>query len=186
MQNILDKMRLYDFDYYYRLYQINNSSVPFNVLFYFLARFGIVFFFLSFIYLILNKRIKAFFCGFLAMAIASFVDFSITLAWQRPRPYVTHADLVNPLISGLRVSDISFPSSHTYIAFAVAISVFLYGHKKLGSALFVLAIMVAVARVGTGLHYPSDVIGGAILGILSGVVAHIIVQKLEKGWKETT
>ncbi|MCL5410754.1 MAG: phosphatase PAP2 family protein [Patescibacteria group bacterium] len=183
MQNLLERLRLYDFNSYYYLYQISKKSLFFDVFFYFFAKYGIVFFFLSFIYLIWNKKIKAFFCGFIAMGIASFIDFTISLLWQRPRPYIAHPDLAMPYTAGLRVDDISFPSSHTYIAFAVATSVFLYGHKKLGLTLFMLAVIVAASRVGTGLHYPSDVIGGAILGILSGVIAHTIVQRLEKGWE---
>ncbi len=183
MQSLLEQLRLNDFNLYYRLYQFGRESLFFEVIFYSFAKYGIVFFFLSFTYLIWNKRIKAFFCSFLSMGIAGFVDFAINLVWQRPRPYITHADLVNPYVSGLRVDDISFPSSHTYIAFAVATSVFMYGHKRLGLTLFGLAILVAVSRVGTGLHYPSDVIGGAILGIISGITARFIVKGLEKDWE---
>jgi len=182
MQQVLEQIRTYDFSSYFYLYEISKNSIFYEVLFYFFARYGIVFFFLSFTYLIWNKRIKAFFCGFLALGIAGLVDIIITLLWQRPRPYITHADLAMPYTAGLRVDDISFPSSHTYIAFAVATSVFLYGHRRLGIVLFILAIFVAISRVGTGLHYPSDVIGGAILGIVSGVIARKIVQKLEKDW----
>lgn len=183
MQQVLENIRAYDFNSYFYLYEISKNSIFYEVLFYLLAKYGIVFFFLSFTYLIWNKKIKAFFCGFLAMGIAGFMDVAITLLWQRPRPYIAHADLAMPYTAGLRVDDISFPSSHTYIAFAVATSVFLYGHRRLGVALFLLAILVAIGRVGTGLHYPSDVIGGAILGIISGVFARKIVQKLEKDWE---
>lgn len=183
MQNIFEQLRTIDFNAYYYLYQLDINSSFFGMFFYFFARYGIVFFSLAAIYLIWNKKIKAFFSGFIAMGMAGFIDFVITLGWQRPRPYITHADLVNPYIYGLRVDDISFPSSHTYIAFAVATSVFLYGHKKLGIVLFIFAILVAASRVATGLHYPSDVIGGAAMGIISGVAAHAIVQRLEKDWE---
>lgn len=183
MQSLLELLRRDDFNLYYRLYQLGRDSLFFEVFFYSFAKYGIVFFFFSFTYLIWNKRIKAFFCSFLSMGIAGFMDFVINLFWQRPRPYIAHPDLAMPYTVGLRVDDISFPSSHTYIAFAVATSVFMYGHHRLGVALFLMAILVAVARVGTGLHYPSDVVGGAILGIISGIAARFIVKGLEKDWE---
>lgn len=183
MQEFLTILRLYDFNAFYYLYGLGEKNYSWEVFFYLFARNGIVFLFLSFIYLIWNKRIKAFFCGFLAMGIAGFVDLIISIFWQRPTPYTTHANIVDPYLQGMKSDIVSFPSSHTYIAFAVATSVFLYGHKKLGSALFFLAIMLAVSRIGAGLHYPSDIIGGAILGILSGILARQVVRKLEKEWE---
>ncbi len=184
MDNFLDKIRTYDFNGYYNLFQLDQRNHFYGDLFYFFSRYGIVFFFFSFTYLIWKKKVNAFFCTFLAMGIAGLVDFIITTIWRRPSPFVSHSDLVSPVIVNLRVDpNISFPSSHTYIAFAIAISVFLYGHKKLGTVLLALAILVAVSRVGAGLHYPSDVIGGAILGLISGVTAYFVVRRAEKNWK---
>lgn len=177
MNNILNSIRLYDFRGYYHLYQLGLDYPRVAEFYYFFARYGIVFFFLSFIYLIWKRKIPAFVCTLMAMGLAAVVDFVVFIFWQRPRPFVVHANLVaDPIIRGMQVDVGSFPSSHTYIAFAVATSVFLYGHKKLGSILFILAICVAIGRIGTGLHYPSDVIGGAILGMLSGVVVYFIAQ----------
>lgn len=183
MVNFLDKIRAYDYDGYLKLYIISQNNSFYDSIFYFFARYGIVFFFLSFTYLIWKKKINAFFCSFLAMGIAGLVDLAIYLFWRRPSPFISHSDLATPITAGLHINDkISFPSSHTYIVFAIAISVFLYGHKKLGLVLFALAILVAVSRVGAGLHYPSDVIGGAFLGLISGILAFIIVKRAEKNW----
>lgn len=183
MDNLLNTIRSYDFHGYLTLYTYGQSDPRAAAFFYFFARFGIVFFFLSFIYLIWKKKINAFLCAFLAMGIAGLVDLVIYLFWRRPSPFISHSDLATPVIAGLHLEDnISFPSSHTYIVFAIAISVFLYGHRKLGSILFVLAVLVAIGRVGAGLHYPSDVIGGAILGLISGAVAFLIFRKAEKNW----
>ena len=182
MFEIISKTRFYDFKAYYKLYQLG-LNYPFVAdIYVYFARYGIVFFFLSFAYLIWVKRINAFICSFLAMGLAGFADILIFLYWKRPRPFVTYSNIINPQVEGMRIDSSSFPSSHTYIVFAIATSVFLYGHKRLGTALFVLAIFVAVGRVGAGLHYPSDVIGGAGIGIASGIISYILVRRWQKNW----
>ena len=180
--NLLDWSRHYDFQGYYKLYQLGLTNPAIASFYYFFARYGIVFFFLSFTYLIWKKRIPAFISALMAMGLAGVVDFLVYVFWRRPRPYVAHANLISdPIIRGMRVDAASFPSSHTYIAFAVATSVFLYGHKKLGSVLYILAISVALGRIGTGLHYPSDVIAGALLGMASGIIVYFVAQRLTDG-----
>lgn len=78
----------------------------------------------------------------------------------RPRPYEVHRDI---WLTGRPLDRFSFPSGHTLHAVAFsAIAVFYY------PALFVLVVpfaaMVALSRVVLGLHYPSDVIMGALIG----------------------
>jgi undecaprenyl-diphosphatase len=85
-------------------------------------------------------------------------------AFPRPRPYLSHA--VNQLIP--RSLDTSFPSDHAILGFAVAVMVWRY-NRRVGTALLVLATLLAVARVFVGAHYPSDVFGGAVLGALTSV-----------------
>jgi len=177
--SLFNLIRQYDFRIYFRLYELSMTSDRWHDLFYFFGRYGITLFFLAFIYLILRKKIRAFLCILLAMGVAGVVDFLIYMFWQRPRPFISHSDLVSK-IYGTSASLGSFPSSHTYIAFAIATSIFLYGHRRLGSVLFVLAILVAMGRIGLGLHYPSDVVGGIILGILSGVAVYYMVRGWEK------
>lgn len=68
----------------------------------------------------------------------------------------------------------SFPSRHTYSAFFIATLTFLFG----GSAIYVLypmAILLAVARVLAGLHYPRDVVAGAGLGVIFGILAILLI-----------
>ncbi|MFA5926726.1 MAG: phosphatase PAP2 family protein [Patescibacteria group bacterium] len=184
MEKYLDIIRYYDYTIYEALYQRGVESAAWLKFYYFFAQYGIVFFLVSFTYLIWMRRINAFLCSFTAMALGGFIDLLIFMFWRRPRPFITHETIINPVVRELAEGRISsFPSSHTYIVFAIATSVFLYGHKKLGAFLLVLAIFVALGRVGTGLHYPSDTIAGAILGILSGVAAYRFVHTYEKYWK---
>jgi len=177
--NIFDTIRLYDFRIYFRLYELSMSSIFWRDFFYIFGRYGIIVFFVAFIYLIMKKKIRAFLCIFLAMGVAGAVDLLIYMFWQRPRPFIAHSDLVSN-IYGTSANLSSFPSSHTYIAFAIATSIFLYGHRRLGSVLFVMAILVAMGRIGLGLHYPSDIVGGILLGILSGVAVYFMVRGWEK------
>lgn len=183
MQNIFNYMRVLDFRWLYDLYHYGQGNALLEDAILLIARYGILISVSSFIYLIWNKRINALICSFLSMAIAGSIDLIIYIFWKRPRPYIAHADTLTANISGQYTDMASFPSSHTYIAFAIATSIFLYGHKRLGTFLFTLAILIAVSRIGAGLHYPSDVIGGALLGIASGIVAYILVHKYEKFWE---
>lgn len=184
MTYLLEAIRSYDFDVYYFLYSRGLHSdflFDFYLLF---AKYGIAFFLLSFTYLIWMKRINAFICSFIAMGLAGLTDLVIFVLWQRPRPFVAHPNITVPQLGQLDVGRMSsFPSSHTYIVFAIATSIFLYGHRRLGALLFILAVCVAVSRVGTGLHYPSDTIAGAVLGILSGVLSYRFVRENEHRWE---
>jgi undecaprenyl-diphosphatase len=59
----------------------------------------------------------------------------------------------------------SFPSGHSTFAFALAFSIFWYD-KKSGIIFIILAILVALGRVLVGVHYPLDILFGALLGFL--------------------
>jgi len=94
----------------------------------------------------------------------------IQFLWDRPRPF--EALQINSLL----LSDAnSFPSGHAAFLFAVAFSVFLW-KRKWGIALFTLAVVNAVARVFAGVHWPSDIIGGVLIGIASAYLIHRLLQ----------
>ncbi|MBF0274639.1 MAG: phosphatase PAP2 family protein [Nitrospinae bacterium] len=73
----------------------------------------------------------------------------------------------------------SFPSSHAANAFGVAISLIFFYHKFWFPAL-IAAIIVGVSRVYLGVHYPSDVIAGAVIGTL---LAFIVATLLDNAYK---
>lgn len=83
----------------------------------------------------------------------------IRLFYHRPRPF-----LVLPVHQLLTDTSWSFPSGHATFFFAMATAVFLY-NRKVGTVFFVAVILITISRVIAGIHYPSDIVGGAIIGI---------------------
>jgi undecaprenyl-diphosphatase len=185
MIDLINQFRHLDYRLYRFFHDATNEIYYLYDLYIFFARFGVVIIALSSIYLIMKKKVSALFCAFLAVAYSAMVDLMIMLIWKRPRPFVSHeGEFPTPITEGLRVDSVSFPSAHTYMAFAVATSIWLYGHKRLGAALYLVALCVAVSRIGAGLHYPSDIIAGALLGIFSGYMAYFTIQKNQHIWRE--
>ncbi|HMN99307.1 MAG TPA: phosphatase PAP2 family protein [Miltoncostaeaceae bacterium] len=97
----------------------------------------------------------------LAAAGALLANQIVLLFWQRPRPFEAHPGSVVTLVS--RTGDPSFPSDHAAASVAIAVVVFL-AHRRLGAVALALAGLVCIARVYVGAHYPTDVLGGALIG----------------------
>lgn len=64
--------------------------------------------------------------------------------------------------------DYSFPSGHTAASFATVAALYFAGEKKLWKPALVLAIMIAFSRLYLYVHYPTDVLGGALVGVICG------------------
>jgi undecaprenyl-diphosphatase len=112
---------------------------------------------------------------FLALAWAFLIDQIIGLFFIRNRPLVSHPLDVKQL--AVTIDCTSFPSAHTIFVFTIATSIYMAGYKKLGVVLYILSLLVGLARIAAGVHYPSDIIGGLILGIFAAWLVH-----REGGW----
>lgn len=72
-----------------------------------------------------------------------------------------------------RPTDYSFPSGHTAAAFTTVMALFLAGEKKLWKISCVLAVLIACSRLYLYVHYPTDVLGGILVGILCGYLGKL-------------
>jgi undecaprenyl-diphosphatase len=88
------------------------------------------------------------------------------------RPFVTH--VVFQLIQ--HPANASFPSDHATGTFVIATAIWLY-RKKEGTVWLFVAGCIAFSRIWVGVHYPSDVVVGAILGIFSAVGIHYLFTR---------
>lgn len=133
---------------------------------------------LGVILLIPKKTRKAGFTALIAMAIgAVFTNLGLKQLVARTRPYDAVEGLV-PLVAKLK--DFSFPSGHTCASFACA-AVYLRLYPGIqGKGAVILAFLIALSRLYVGVHYPTDVIAGAIIGWISGLLALMLVEYIIK------
>ena len=96
------------------------------------------------------------------------------IARIRPCDINTAVELLIP-----RPKDYSFPSGHTSASFAAS-TVILYADRRMGIAAVILAAAIAFSRLYLYVHYPSDILGGAVIGIAFGVLARYIVVNAMK------
>ena len=101
-----------------------------------------------------------------------FVEF-IKILIHRTRPYIKLKDIH---IVGARAGGTSFPSGHTSQSFFIAALLshyFSFGFSG-GVAFYAVALLVGVTRIYVGMHYPRDVIGGAVFGTFWGLLGVVI------------
>ncbi|MDP3148871.1 MAG: phosphatase PAP2 family protein [Ignavibacteria bacterium] len=96
--------------------------------------------------------------------------------FQRLRPCNALSDVLTPLGC---TGTFSFPSNHALNNFGVAIF-FSILYPKVKWYLITAASLIAISRVYLGLHYPSDILGGAILGIGFGYLFALLYTQVEK------
>lgn len=99
--------------------------------------------------------------------LALLINVIISHIWFRPRPFLTiphHTELV------AHSADASFPSDHTSGSFGFAAGSWGRQQKWISWLFTIIAVLVMIARVFVGVHYPTDVIGGMIVGIIASQI----------------
>ena len=116
----------------------------------------------------------------ISFAISSVATYALKNTFRRERPFVTHKDIVKLSNGG----GMSFPSGHTSAAFAIATSIALDNKQwYIRTAVFTYAGLVGYSRIHLGVHYPSDVLAGAVVGIASAYAGKRINTWLNKDKK---
>lgn len=142
----------------------------------FLAEYLPYFIFISTLFLIFSQPVwkkRIFFLVYIFLAwilgrgiIVGFINF----LFPQERPFQ-----ILGVESLIRVSGFSFPSSHAVILFSLAMVIF-YLNKKYFVWYLGLALVNGLARIFVGVHWPIDIVFGAILGILSALAVREIIK----------
>lgn len=115
--------------------------------------------------------------AFASSAIALLINQVISHLWDRTRPFVAHPAVH---VWGARTRDASFPSDHASAAFSIAFAVFFFD-RWVGSLLLTAAGVISIGRVFIGVHYPSDVVAGFLIGLASALlVVHLLRPLIER------
>jgi undecaprenyl-diphosphatase len=94
---------------------------------------------------------------------------------DRERPFITYP-FIEKLTTG---GDSSFPSGHTMEAFALAAALsLLFSRKKIVIPVYIWASMVAYSRMALGVHYPSDIFAGMLIGTFIGWGVNLIFKRI--------
>lgn len=118
------------------------------------------------------QKFQIFLITAISMAIARFgVTNLIRFLYPRPRPFETYN--INILITN---NGSSFPSGHAALFFAMAMAIYFY-NKKWGAWFFAVALVMGIARVIAGVHYPTDILGGAIIGVSVSYLVFLTAEK---------
>ena len=138
--------------------------------------FGFVWIAMSVILILIKKYRKDGFVVGLALLIGYIVcNIILKNAFARVRPY-NFNDTVTLLINA--PEDFSFPSGHTCSSFAAAASMIFVSKKRLALPAAAAALIISFSRLYLYVHYPSDVITGAAVGILSAAAAYKIIPAI--------
>lgn len=99
----------------------------------------------------------------------------------RIRPYEAVEGL-NRLIEAQ--ADLSFPSGHAGSSFAAAVVIFLTCPRRYGIPAMILAVLISLSRLYVGVHYPTDIICGALIGTAIAVlVCKVFIYKRKEHFK---
>lgn len=122
-----------------------------------------------------KEKIEVFLVAAVSAIVARFgIVTLIRFFYHRPRPF-----LVLPVHQLITDNEYSFPSGHAAFFFAMAMAVYFY-NKKSGVWFFVFAALITVARIIAGVHYPTDILSGAAIGILTASAIFYLAKKWEK------
>lgn len=108
------------------------------------------------------------------LSISQTIVYSVKKLLGRERPY-TIIEKLNTF--GIDLSDYSFPSGHTTASFSIATTLAL-NMPALTFIVFIIATIIGISRIYLGVHYPTDVAAGMILGVGSAILVHYYLMNV--------
>lgn len=118
--------------------------------------------------------------SFTAQGISGVITLGLKWGIKRDRPFVTYP---NDIQKQAAAGSYSFPSGHSSMAFATATSISLqYPKWYIIVPAYLWASGVAYSRMYLGVHYPSDVLVGALIGTGSSFLTHYAFKKIKQKW----
>ena len=175
---------------FFNLYGLAHQSNFLDWLIVFCANnFGYIMIFLAFVFLVFHtdgvfdyrtpflqfkNKFKEVFFVFSSAITAYIVEYVLKLMMPAPRPFVLFEN-VTPLF--LHGGMDSFPSGHAMFFGALAMSLF-FVHKRMGILYFIVALIVGLARIAAGVHFPIDIFMGFVFGIATAFILKLIFEKL--------
>ena len=106
-----------------------------------------------------RKNWRELFLVFFSGGLAVFIDLLLKYLIHASRPFLTLAN-VHPLFLE---TGYAFPSGHATLFSALAVSLF-FLDKKIGYIFIFFALLIGLARIIVGIHFPIDILGGFVLG----------------------
>ena len=118
----------------------------------------------------------------LGVAVADWASIGLKAVFDVERPSMRYAEpktLVTP------PHDASFPSGHAATSFAAA-TILSFARPRWAPVFYVLALAVGFSRVYVGVHYPLDIVGGAVLGVVVATALRLLATARQRSGGEPT
>lgn len=174
---------------FFSLYGLAHRSTFLDWLFVFVSNnFGYIMIFLAFLFLFLHtdgvfdyrlpflqlkNKIKEILLVFSSALFAWILQAILKLFIISPRPFIFFEN-VKPLFFYKGMD--SFPSGHAMFFGALAMSLY-FIHKRIGFIYFIVALIIGLSRVISGIHFPIDILFGYIFGIIIALIFRLILIK---------
>src|ERR671937_1339050 len=136
------------------------------------GRLGLCWIVLACILALLWKRYAVVVFTVLAVAVSDWASYGLKAVLDIERPSMRYAE-PKPLVTAPH--DASFPSGHAATSFAAA-TVLTFARPRWAPAFYLLALAIGFSRVYVGVHYPLDIVGGAVLGVVVAVALRLLAR----------
>ncbi len=146
---------------FFFFYNFSHKSIFFDkITIFFADTFPYIVVVFAFLFLVFyRKNFKETILVFFSGALAWFLAYIFKFIFHTGRPF----EIFPNVISLFSETGYAFPSGHSTFFMALAFAIF-FGYKKVGYVFIFFALLIGIARIMAGVHFPIDILGGYILG----------------------